>query len=442
MKNTLLPGEARQPSIFANTLLQSISWYRFGPIVVLIGGMLIRIQYCYSHDYLEFGHDAHAHVEYIRFVLKEGRIPQPDDGWEFYQPPLYYFLCAQWLKLRLAGDLTEIAGLQELKWISCICSCAVLAISLKIAHVVFEKSAYWSKMLVLAVLAVLPGLVFLAGQINNDVPAQLLMFAGIFFLINWWQTRRNRSWLFYASAIALGVLTKTNCALLIPVGVITVLAARTPGSLDKIKLICCATLLVVALSGWFVIPRSHAKSTVKDYVVSNYSRIPAQLSVRSDLVALISFDPLQVLSNPYNDSWSDSSRRQFAQEYLFRSAFLGEFDFGSRLRSLASTILATAMMLVALTVLKVRSLSPGELYRWLPVCVCFVVYYAGLICNRALYPYSVCGDFRFVTPLALCLALMVASEHNRCGTAVIRCTRALVLAFVVLNSCFLWQISR
>ncbi len=40
------------------------------------------------------GFDAQYHVNYIEYVLEHHALPLPTQGFEMYQPPLYYALCA------------------------------------------------------------------------------------------------------------------------------------------------------------------------------------------------------------------------------------------------------------------------------------------------------------------------------------------------------------
>ena len=53
---------------------------------------------------------------YVKVVLQEGRLPLADEGWQSYQPPLYYLLSAGWLKL---AGLTTIGqpAVELLRWL-------------------------------------------------------------------------------------------------------------------------------------------------------------------------------------------------------------------------------------------------------------------------------------------------------------------------------------
>jgi hypothetical protein len=54
------------------------------------------------------GFDVDGHMEYIDWILAHGSLPYPTQGWQMYQPPLYYVLGAGWLSLfGAAADSVE-----------------------------------------------------------------------------------------------------------------------------------------------------------------------------------------------------------------------------------------------------------------------------------------------------------------------------------------------
>jgi len=82
------------------------------------------------HLSLLWGFDGSAHLEYVRAVLEDHHLPLANEGWEMYQPPLYYLLSAG--LLRLTGHATVDAGaliwLHVLGWAAGLLQCgSVLA---------------------------------------------------------------------------------------------------------------------------------------------------------------------------------------------------------------------------------------------------------------------------------------------------------------------------
>jgi hypothetical protein len=84
-----------------------------------------------------WGFDSPAHLEYVRTVLEQHHLPLADEGWEMYQPPLYYLLAAG--LLRLAGHTTvdpsapsTVAWLRGLGWAAGLLQCASLLAGLRL----------------------------------------------------------------------------------------------------------------------------------------------------------------------------------------------------------------------------------------------------------------------------------------------------------------------
>jgi hypothetical protein len=65
-----------------------------------------------------WGFDSTAHHAYITRILQEGRLPLADEGFQMYQPPLYYLMAAGWLVLGGFGEIDQ-AALDWLRWLGC-----------------------------------------------------------------------------------------------------------------------------------------------------------------------------------------------------------------------------------------------------------------------------------------------------------------------------------
>lgn len=48
---------------------------------------------------LTAGFDTHGHLDYIRYILDGQGLPLANEGWQMYQPPLFYLVCAAVLKV-------------------------------------------------------------------------------------------------------------------------------------------------------------------------------------------------------------------------------------------------------------------------------------------------------------------------------------------------------
>jgi tetratricopeptide (TPR) repeat protein len=65
--------------------LLALSWF------VLLAHNIRSLPFC-------LGFDASSHIDYIARIQSAGVLPRADQGWEMFQPPFYYILCAQLLR--------------------------------------------------------------------------------------------------------------------------------------------------------------------------------------------------------------------------------------------------------------------------------------------------------------------------------------------------------
>ena len=107
-----------------------------------------------------WGFDSHAHADYVAFLLQHGSVPLADQGWQMYQPPLYYVLAAG--VARLAGFASvEPEAVEALRWLGCV------------------AALLQSGFLLLALRELLPerpGLVLCAFVFGAFLPLQLYLF--------------------------------------------------------------------------------------------------------------------------------------------------------------------------------------------------------------------------------------------------------------------------
>ncbi|MCE5262876.1 MAG: hypothetical protein LLG97_05005 [Deltaproteobacteria bacterium] len=61
---------------------------------LLLAGWLVMAVNNFWKLPLEMGMDAKGHLQYIQFLFENGRIPLATEGWQMFQPPLYYLLAS------------------------------------------------------------------------------------------------------------------------------------------------------------------------------------------------------------------------------------------------------------------------------------------------------------------------------------------------------------
>lgn len=395
----------KHPLILLLTLgwISVLSWYvwrisvllpiptRARPVILIVAaGALLRLLYLFATPYTVRGHDADGHLEYVQHLLSRWTLPDPHGGWEFYQPPLYYLLGAGWIGLLRFFDVAASPPIL-LQSLSFILATAALAVGGFVALRLFHNRS--SPVLFTAVLATFPSAVFFTARVNNDVLFLLLGTVSIALLLQWWSHHYTSTWYLFITAMGLNLLTKFNAAILFPSLLFPYLRHGTMRrNLERSAASC---FLLLLMTGWFYFPRALTEEHPQTLIVGNIDNLNSGLRVTNTLSSLAIFNPLQVLSHPFNNAWSDSERRQYFWEYLFRSAFFGEFSHAPSLLPLAVVILAIALFLTPLAFFgawtSIRCSAPGAI----PLFHLLWTGFIGSLAYRILYPFASSQDFRY-----------------------------------------------
>lgn len=162
-----------------------------------------------------FGFDTDGHTEYIRYVQEQGRLPLANEGWQMYQPPLYYLLSTGVLELTgHSMDATATGPLRALSGIIGFTHLIVLWLSLRR---IFpgQRSA---PMLGLLFAASLPALLCVSQFITNEGLAALCTTTTLYFTLRLLQHEAPPAWLWSATGGSLGLalLSKFSAVVLLP----------------------------------------------------------------------------------------------------------------------------------------------------------------------------------------------------------------------------------
>lgn len=400
---------------FAFTALRLPVWtsHTFG---VLLAGTIFRIYYVFITPYWVRGHDTDSHLEYISYIATHLSLPRPDLGWETWQPPLYYILGALWT---LFGDflgLSEGSIVNGIQIFALILSIASLPLILWIGLRILPVSHRPLLPLFLAVPAFLPSFVFFSGRINNDVLVTFLEILAIALFLEWRRKKSLPLWMVTWVTVGLAVLTKNTALLLLP-AFLAALFLEKPWKertvwMKKMKLASAALLIVVLIAGWFTVYRK-IEAGSQNLIIGNHGNLHGGLVLQNTVPHFLTFSPVGMIRHAYNNPWEDSARRQNFWEYLYRSAFFGEFNFGNDRLYMASSILFFSFFsfLTALFGL-FRSFRTADASR-IPMLMLGGALLLGHMIFRLKFPYSSSQDFRysllFIIPFSYWLVLGIAA---------------------------------
>ena len=161
------------------------------------------------------GFDVQFHLDYIRYIQEHGALPLAGDGWEMFQPPLYYALAAALLEL-FTLTVSDPAGLTLLRILGLgigIGNCVIVWASLRL---LFTRGSEVRWGILFA--GFLPAIIYLSQYFTNEVFAATLV-SGCVLLTLYLLKQESASW---KQCVALGLclgaalLSKPTALLAVP----------------------------------------------------------------------------------------------------------------------------------------------------------------------------------------------------------------------------------
>jgi len=384
------------------------AWKVNGDILLLfLAGSVLRIVYSIATKYDVRGHDVGGHIDYIVYLARNRyALPPVHGGLEYYHPPLYYMAMAPLYQLGTFLGWSEERSFTLIQGASVFLSIATLALGLWIGLLLFEQKDRLQLLSYGAIIAAFPSLIFFAARINNDVLSAFLAFLSLLVLLRWWQRSGTWRWILFSVLVGLGLLTKSSAVLLLACGWVCLLLRPGFSMGKKARAFALSLLLVIAIAGWFHIPRALQETDKKLALIGNKDILTN--FVPNTPRAFLVFNPLAMMRIPFNHAFEDAYRRMYFWEFYFRSGLFGEFQFDARLLPLASVMIVFAFEVLLLAVLGFSVALRNSFIALLPMHATTVVWLIGMVAYRYAYPYSSSQDFRYTILLCVPLGYYVA----------------------------------
>ncbi len=383
-----------------------------------LGGTALRLLYMLSTQYIHRAYDWDGHLDYVRHVLTHWTIPPAVSGWEMHQAPLYYFLTASLYRaMTFIAASTSQFFIGMLQYVSFLCSAGALFFGIWTVRRLFPKKPA-PALLASLIIATFPGLVMFASRISNDSLYHLLAFATLAAIVLWWQQGTRRNAALVGLAFAATFLVKVSVFVMGPViGACLLLHPRLTWK-QKFVHGGIMALLVIVLAAWLPAVRFMEEQT-HSITSFGHSSINPGLLMPTTAESFLTFNPVQVLLIPFNNTWDDASRRMYFWEFFYRSAFYGEFNMGDNRRALSQVILLLGMAAAGLMFYGLLRELRARWRETLPLWGTLGLLVLGSMTFRFLFRCSCDQDFRFaivaVVPIAYFAASSVAYLPKRGG---------------------------
>jgi|TARA_B100001971_G_scaffold214151_1_gene250110 hypothetical protein len=398
---------------------------------IVFGGTILRYIYSITTPFLVREFDAPGHLQYIRYLHQNWfLIPPANAGWEYSQPPLYYWLASLFsLPAKFFG--TDMTVITSLRIFSFILSILVLCISVWLAQMLFkERNSLWKKCVFVSVFAVLPGIVFLATRVSNDT---MFLFIGMLFfafLLRWWKEGRKKD--LYTCFVLLGLclLTKNNSIALIPVVLVTILLKKKISRKLVLKYFVMCAVIISLMAGWLYAIRIVTQGEFN--IVGNIRMVnPAH---RRDIKPsdFIKFRLSEVLNYPYHNPWNGSKEEKYYWEVLLKSVFTGGWNMGERVRSTVGVIHiinSVLLLVVVLALAKGFIVSPRKNVPLWALLIFLILAQIGIVTKERFLGLQ---KFRYVTLITIPVTYYFIAGLNMLDPRIRRLLLWLFWIFVVL----------
>lgn len=232
---------------------------RFAVVVIGIAALFWCILYFNNLGILPsvMGFDARFHLQYINYIKTHWRLPLANEGWQMYQPPLYYVICAL-LSVPISPNgfsLDSVAVLRAFGLLIGIAHFTLVFLSLRLLF----PGRIGLQLFGLVLAAFLPENIYLSHYISNEALSGTLITAAVYFCLRILRSEKESPLLFagMAACLGAGLLTKITGVIAVPfIGLALlsrVLRNNLPGERTRASTVVWTCLLTFSICGWHYI---------------------------------------------------------------------------------------------------------------------------------------------------------------------------------------------
>jgi hypothetical protein len=188
-----------------------VRWLLAAAWVVLVANDLSRIP---PH----LGFDVDRHFDYVKYIATRHALPLANEGWQMFQPPLFYFLAAPWYAV-LSPWIGDEVLIKVLRVLPAVCGLAQIEIVYRTARAVFPDKDDL-QIVATVVGGLLPMQIYISLVIGNEPPAgcltAVLIYMCFLLLAQPASKRGTRFFVGMGVVWGLAILTKVTPLLLAP----------------------------------------------------------------------------------------------------------------------------------------------------------------------------------------------------------------------------------
>jgi len=393
-------------------------------IGIIVVGLIIRVLYLNRYGVTLFQHDWHGHIAFIKYIAQHWSLPVPDEGLQYPQQPLYYYITAALFSLLQSFGFSEKEALFGLGFLSLFASALFLIYAYRLFRLL--NMSQWSIGVAMLFLSLTPSFVYMSARINNDALVMGLASMSLYYLFASYIEKFQRH--FFAALISVSLLfmTKISTAGFELLFFILLLVAYLQTPLQK-RSHLAQKIAYFSIVGLFLL----GLTLYHDYLpldgafhfVNSSDRFPGQILPSFwSREYFFSFHLNDLIQTAQSHVMSMDTIRFSLPTYFYGTMLFGEFDyqwFRERIPHLKMTMQAlyiiSLIFIVGLVAFLVRIHREKSTTYWLVIL--FVTNL--LLLLKFLNDYSVVcnSDFRYFVPSFVIIALIFAKglESLRIG---------------------------
>ena len=199
---------------------QGVDRLAVAPVAVLLVILLSwTVLFCNNLPQIAalFGFDRDGHQQYIDYLLLKKRLPLADEGWQMYQPPLFYVLSALIIG-PFGWSASADSAVLALRAFSVLTGMIHLVLILLCLRLMFPNQP-GRQIVGLLIAGFLPANLCLSHHVTNESLAALFVTAALYFALRLLRAETSSLRLAVAVGACLGLalLTKFSAVLALPV---------------------------------------------------------------------------------------------------------------------------------------------------------------------------------------------------------------------------------
>ena len=202
------------------------------------------------------GYDSTDHAAYIKYIQERAALPLPNQGYEMFQPPLYYAISAAALSIfRLSTS--DPGAILVLRALTICFGIAHLGIVLLCLRLLFPQRT-GAQLIGFLLAAFLPMQLYLSHYVTNETLAALLVSISVYLALRILTKPSAPVWEYIALGLCAGaaMLTKATSVLLLPAifgALIIKMVSERVALWPVIQKIGATLLAILVACGWYYV---------------------------------------------------------------------------------------------------------------------------------------------------------------------------------------------